>query len=221
VTATTRGGSAIIVEMGGERRWLLVLACALACAQGSSDTARGSAEIGEGGGSTTDDASTSATMSVSSTTADESPMNCVPGQQIACACPGGTDGAQACLPDGTGYAPCECPGSDSSEGTTTDPMMTTMPDAEASGTDSGPMDCASDCTNCTLCAVQTDCTMEYEACNADDGCLAMINCAIMCGTDTVCVDACQMMMMASMQSLALFDQLRSCVEGVCMACVGQ
>lgn len=32
--------------------------------------------------------------------------SCVPGQQIACACPGGAMGAQACLMDGTGYGPC-------------------------------------------------------------------------------------------------------------------
>lgn len=35
---------------------------------------------------------------------------CSPGQQIACACPGGAQGAQACNPSGTGYEPCDCPG---------------------------------------------------------------------------------------------------------------
>lgn len=33
---------------------------------------------------------------------------CVPGQQVACACPGGYQGAQACLDDGSGYAACQC-----------------------------------------------------------------------------------------------------------------
>ena len=33
---------------------------------------------------------------------------CVPGQQVACACPGGTMGAQACNAQGNGYEPCQC-----------------------------------------------------------------------------------------------------------------
>lgn len=33
---------------------------------------------------------------------------CVPGQQIACACPGGEQGAQTCDQDGSGYLPCVC-----------------------------------------------------------------------------------------------------------------
>src|SRR6266545_2753919 len=37
-------------------------------------------------------------------------MACVPGQQVACACPGGAMGAQACNAEGTGYLACECGG---------------------------------------------------------------------------------------------------------------
>jgi hypothetical protein len=33
---------------------------------------------------------------------------CVPGQQIACACPGGEQGAQVCDEDGSKYLPCAC-----------------------------------------------------------------------------------------------------------------
>jgi len=33
---------------------------------------------------------------------------CVPGDQKACACPGGAQGAQACSADGKGYADCVC-----------------------------------------------------------------------------------------------------------------
>jgi len=33
---------------------------------------------------------------------------CVPGQQVACACPGGTQGVQACDVDGSRYLPCIC-----------------------------------------------------------------------------------------------------------------
>lgn len=33
---------------------------------------------------------------------------CVPGQQIACACPGGNQGVQACDAEGSKYLPCIC-----------------------------------------------------------------------------------------------------------------
>lgn len=33
-------------------------------------------------------------------------LACVPGRQVACACPGGVRGAQRCLPDGRGYDAC-------------------------------------------------------------------------------------------------------------------
>lgn len=33
---------------------------------------------------------------------------CIPGQQVACACPGGTQGVQACDVDGSRYLPCIC-----------------------------------------------------------------------------------------------------------------
>lgn len=35
---------------------------------------------------------------------------CIPGAQIACACPGGAEGVQACLADGSGYGSCDCGG---------------------------------------------------------------------------------------------------------------
>lgn len=34
---------------------------------------------------------------------------CIPGRQVACACPGGAQGAQACNADGKSYGPCFCP----------------------------------------------------------------------------------------------------------------
>ncbi|MGO8999278.1 MAG: hypothetical protein ACLQVI_38625 [Polyangiaceae bacterium] len=33
---------------------------------------------------------------------------CVPGAQVACACPGGTSSVQVCTPDGAGLGPCDC-----------------------------------------------------------------------------------------------------------------
>jgi hypothetical protein len=35
-------------------------------------------------------------------------QNCVPGQQVACACPGETRGIQACDAEGSRYLPCIC-----------------------------------------------------------------------------------------------------------------
>lgn len=34
--------------------------------------------------------------------------SCVPGQQVACACPGGSDGVQVCTLDGASFGPCAC-----------------------------------------------------------------------------------------------------------------
>lgn len=65
---------------------------------------------------------TSAGMTSSGT--DEG-LACVPGAQSSCACPGGgPDGVQVCLPDGSGFEPCQgCDagsgGNESSEGPTT------------------------------------------------------------------------------------------------------
>ncbi|MDC0739961.1 DUF2330 domain-containing protein [Polyangium mundeleinium] len=36
------------------------------------------------------------------------PGVCIPGEQVECACPGGSPGAQACNQDGTGYEACQC-----------------------------------------------------------------------------------------------------------------
>lgn len=205
-------------DVGGERRWLLVLACAFACAQGTSDTSRGSAEIGEGGETTTGSDTSNGSMSMSSTGGmTTSSMNCVPGQQVACACPGGADGAQACLPDGSGYAQCECPGDDSGETTGMPTDSTGMIDASSG--DSGMVGCSDECMSCMLCATQNECAMEYAACNANESCQGMITCAINCGGSPMCVDGCADMM-AGMEAYALFDQLRTCVESVCPSCTG-
>src|SRR6478609_1177419 len=72
----------------------LLMALALGC---------GSVDNTGAGGSTS--ASSGIVTGQSSST---SGVLCIPGQQIACACPGGAAmGAQACLPGGTGYGPCQ------------------------------------------------------------------------------------------------------------------
>jgi hypothetical protein len=39
---------------------------------------------------------------------DGSAGSCVPGQQVACACPGGGSGVQLCAADGSSFGPCSC-----------------------------------------------------------------------------------------------------------------
>jgi MYXO-CTERM domain-containing protein len=80
---------------------------AAADAAGSTDASTDAAGPADAGGSTDTGSSTDA--SASSDSPAPTGNVCVPGQQIACACVGGSLGAQACLPTGTGYAACECP----------------------------------------------------------------------------------------------------------------
>lgn len=82
------------------------------CAQAQTDTGSASdsndagADTSVGGGSP--DAAPDA-ASGGSGGSGGGPQACVPGQQIPCACPGGSQGAQACNATGTGYEPCVCP----------------------------------------------------------------------------------------------------------------
>ncbi len=71
--------------------------------------------FGSVGGCSSDDTLFSSSGSGSSTATGASSSGggagaCVPGQQIACACPGGASGIQACNSDGSGYEPCACEG---------------------------------------------------------------------------------------------------------------
>lgn len=52
---------------------------------------------------------------------------CTPGQQIACACPGGPSGAQACNAAGSGYGACDC-GADANVDATGDGGADASPD---------------------------------------------------------------------------------------------
>ncbi len=63
---------------------------------------------------------------------------CIPGEQRACACPGGApDGVQICADGGDSFEPCMgCPGDGSSEGGTMD--GSTSAPASSSGEDTGP-----------------------------------------------------------------------------------
>lgn len=71
--------------------WLGLVACG-----------RSVADPGTGGAHST----TSTTSSPSSSSSGV--PGCVPGQQIACACLGGSTGVQVCNAEGTAYGPCDC-----------------------------------------------------------------------------------------------------------------
>jgi hypothetical protein len=45
-------------------------------------------------------------------TGQDGPPLCLPGAQVACACVGGSTGAQVCALDGRSLGPCGCPGAD-------------------------------------------------------------------------------------------------------------
>lgn len=52
------------------------------------------------------------TVACGSSTPEAGPTTaCLPGKQEACACPGGTQGAQVCAADGNSYGACSCPDS--------------------------------------------------------------------------------------------------------------
>lgn len=67
---------------------------------------------------------------------DGSGGSCVPGQQVACACPGGADGIQVCSSDGAFFGPCSC--GDPTDGEATDSATDTDVETDsAEGTTGG------------------------------------------------------------------------------------
>lgn len=97
-----------------------------------SDTDSGS-DTGSSGSETSSDPDTTANPTTGATAGNA----CVPGQQIACACENGLDGAQTCKLDGTGYDPCVCSGADSgsSDPVTSDPATSAGPTSDPGTTD--------------------------------------------------------------------------------------
>lgn len=90
-----------------------------------------------------------------------STMVCTPGQQVACACPGGTEGVQRCLDDGSKLGDCACTGTGGAGGSTTSAGATggaeTSSSSGTAGCPSGPDDDADkdgvtpaqgDCNDC-------------------------------------------------------------------------
>jgi hypothetical protein len=58
--------------------------------------------------------------------------SCVSGESIACAAVSGCTGAQVCLPGGSGYGPCQCPGNGSAGDAAASPDAATIQPLDAS-----------------------------------------------------------------------------------------
>ena len=74
---------------------------------------------------------------------------CIPGQQVACACVGGTSGVQACNAAGGGFEACDC-GSGSGGGTVG------CGDGFCAGSEDC-WSCPADCTPCAACTIAPSC----------------------------------------------------------------
>ncbi len=190
--------------------WVIAIA-SLACAT-ASDPGRDSAgDVGQGTAGS-DDGSGSTTASAS--TGGDGPQNCVPGQQIACACPGGTDGAQACLPDGGGYGPCECPDDSGSSGVADSSGGGTA--HGSSGGSEGATTGAETCDGCVVQASMDACVMEFDACVADPECAAALQCLAQCGYTLMCAASCSEGI--GMISGQIYGDLVNCAAMTCPVC---
>ena len=76
---------------------------------------------------------------------------CIPNQQLACACPGGTSGVQVCLADGSGLGACDCGGGQGGS-----PPLVGCGDGVC-GLDEDCHSCMSDCGICEPCLTAPAC----------------------------------------------------------------
>ncbi len=92
---------------------------------------------------------------------DAGSRTCTPGQQIECACPGGTSGVQVCASDGDDYGACECGGA--LDGSARDGA-----DASRLCTPGQPVacPCPGGGSSTQVCAADGE---SYEACRCSDG----------------------------------------------------
>ena len=190
-------------------------AIAIACASGDEGPNRPATTIADDTGSTT---AVTASASGDDSGDDDGSTPCVPGQQIACPCPGGTDGAQACNDAGTGYEPCVCPGDDETgeSGESTGSMTSATTGTSDTGMTN---DCAPDqtCDACALCSLETACKELYDACASLEICGASANCVLECGFTLSCAQQCAPA--DDSERAQLFEELTLCVAGVCPQCL--
>jgi hypothetical protein len=80
---------------------------------------------------------------------------CTPGVQINCACPGGGQGVQRCLPSGLGYGSCDC--SSVGGGGGSDPCGDGFCDSGATPAPETCRSCEADCGACAPCDIAPSC----------------------------------------------------------------
>jgi hypothetical protein len=144
---------------------------------------------------------------------DEGSTLCVPGQQIACPCPGGSEGAQACNAAGTGYEPCVCANADSGSGESTE---------GTTSTDTGDIDIADcspdvECNACVNCEITNACKEQYETCTSNAACSESADCTIVCGFTQECALKCAPA--NDKEAAQLFNDLSLCLASVCPQCL--
>lgn len=119
----------------------IALPFALGCAAGQQVQSTGSGAGDTGGGGNGAGAGGGASA-------------CTPGQQIACACPGGTNGVQACNAEGSGFEKCAC-GGGGSGGTGGGPIG--CGDGFCAGSEEDCHSCPQDCGPCAPCTIAPSC----------------------------------------------------------------
>ncbi len=200
--------------------WTLAAAVATSACATAEDSMRtpGPATIGEGAGSTgRETGSTSGASADAESTAGPASASddgvCAPGQQVACACPGGEQGAQSCAADGNSFLPCECPEPPATTGTggeTTGATSTGQPQGEC-----GRLDCQS----CLVCVQESRgrCSESVANCLALRECVSLNECLGNC-MDAGCQEACTAK--AGKEAVAAYNDFTTCVVGVCTRCDG-
>lgn len=170
-------------------------------------------QVSESDGSTTDP-----------TTAG--PSVCIPGQQVACACPGGAEGAQVCAPDGGSLGPCECPeppgGSttmeqvDTTAGSTTGEPdtttgSTTREGSTGSSTTDGPVSGSSTSEGSTTSGEGCN-----PPCSDDEVCVDGLCEPIICAEIPGIYEPCSLDVACGLGQSCLVDDVAAATLGVCV-----
>ncbi|MEM9453905.1 MAG: hypothetical protein AAGF11_06980 [Myxococcota bacterium] len=114
---------------------------------------------------------------------------CTPGEQANCPCPGGSDGVQICMQNGSGYGPCQCdvqgddsttgPGGSDSATTIVTTTATTTTDTSGS-TDTGDTGSSESTTGSSVCDMymglpNKECDLYLQDCPAGEKCMPWAN----------------------------------------------
>jgi hypothetical protein len=157
---------------------------------------------------------------------------CTPGAQVACACGGGEEGAQACNAEGTALGECDCsnvtgsgaagPGSGAAGPGPggSGPASSAGPGGQGSG-GSAVCDGKGVCedsdddnsNDCVGCALDGTCGPAIQACAASEPCANYIVCLDGCGQTPRCVEGCNTSQPTG--KTAFDDILASCVCAQC------